>query len=123
MKMKTASAFSRNRFFPMLRIAMSGILLTTGAAMAFVATKPDSPDARQAAPENGIYIVQMLAAPAVSYSGGIAGYNATAAHHGRKIDPAAPDTVRYVGYLKGKHDEALQRVGGGHKIYDYAISY
>ena len=121
--MKTASAFNRNRFFSLLRIATAGTLLTAGAAMAFVATKPNSPDIRQDAPQNGVYIVQMLAAPAVGYSGGIAGYNATAPHHGRKIDPAAPDTVRYVGYLKSKHDEALQRVGGGQKIYDYAISY
>ena len=34
-----------------------------------------------------------------------------------------PDTVRYVGYLKSKHDEALRKVGGGQKIYSYAISY
>jgi hypothetical protein len=95
MKMKTAPAFNRNRFFSLPRIAMAGILLTAGAAMAFVATKPNSPDVRQAAPENGLYIVQMLAAPAVGYSGGIAGYNATAPQHGRKINPLVPDTVRH----------------------------
>jgi hypothetical protein len=42
----------------------------------------------------------MLAAPAATYSGGFAGYNATAPQHGSKIDADAPDTVRYVGYLK-----------------------
>ena len=31
--------------------------------------------------------------------------------------------MRYVGYLKGKHDEALRKVGGGAKIHDYAISF
>src|SRR4029453_18149828 len=113
---------STNRFFSHLRIAIAGTLVTSGAAMAFVATKPTSP-VGPAAPVNGVYIVQMLAAPAVSYSGDIAGYNATAPHQGRKIDPAAPDTVRYVGYLKSKHDEALQRVGGGQKVYDYGISF
>jgi hypothetical protein len=121
--MKTARRFIRNRFFSLLRIATAGTLLTAGAAMALVATKPSSPDVGQTGPQNGVYIVQMLAAPAVSYSGGIAGYNATAPHHGRKIDPLASNTVRYVGYLKSKHDEALRKVGGGQKVYDYGISY
>src|SRR5262245_51507550 len=121
--MKTAPAFNRNRFSSLLRIATAGILLSAGAAMAFVAAKPSSPNVPLAASPNGVYIVQMSAPPAVSYSGGIAGYNATAPRRGRKVDPAAPDTVRYVGYLKGKHDEALRRVGGGQKIYNYAISY
>jgi len=121
--MKTARRFIRNRFFSLLRVATAGTLLTAGAAMALVATKPSSPDVGQTGPQNGVYIVQMLAAPAVSYSGGIAGYNATAPRHGRKIDPLASDTVRYVGYLKNKHDEALRKVGGGQKVYDYGISY
>ncbi|KAF5406632.1 MAG: Subtilase family protein [Candidatus Udaeobacter sp.] len=121
--MKTTRRFNRNRFFSYLRITIAVTLVTTGAAMAFVATKPSAPDVGPPAPENGVYIVQMLAAPAVSYSGGIAGYNATAPQHGRKIDPAARDTVRYVGYLKSKHDAALRKVGGGQKIYDYGISY
>jgi subtilisin family serine protease len=121
--MKTAPLFNQNRFFSLLRIATAGTLLTAGAAMAFVAAKPNSPDVRQDAPQNGVYIVQMLAAPAVSYSGGIAGYNATAPRRGQKINPLESNTLRYVGYLKSKHDEALRKVHGGQKVYDYAISY
>lgn len=121
--MKTAPTFNRNRFLSLLRIATAGTLLTAGAATAFVATKSNSPDIRKGAPENGVYIVQMLAAPAVTYSGGIAGYNATAPQRGRKVDPAAADTMRYVGYLKSKHDEALRKVRGGAKIHDYTYSF
>ena len=91
--------------------------------MAFVATKPSAPDVGRPAPENGVYIVQMIAAPAVSYSGGIAGYNATAPRRGQKINPLESNTLRYVGYLKSKHDQALRKVHGGQKVYDYAISY
>jgi subtilisin family serine protease len=121
--MKTAPLFNQNRFFSLLRVATAGTLLTAGAAMAFVATKPTSPDVRQNAPQNGVYIVQMLAAPAVSYSGGIAGYNATKPGKGQKIDPLAANTLSYVSYLKGKHDEAVRKVRGGAKIYDYTYSF
>jgi subtilisin family serine protease len=65
----------------------------------------------------------MLASPAVSYTGDVAGYAATKPKHGEKIDSSAPDAVRYVGYLKGKHDQALRKVHGGAKIYDYAIGF
>jgi subtilisin family serine protease len=121
--MKTARRFIRNRFFSLLRIATAGTLLTAGAAMALVATKPSSPDVGQTGPQNGVYIVQMLAAPAVSYSGGIAGYNATKPGIGQKIDPLAANTLSYVSYLKGKHDEAVRKVRGGAKIYDYTYSF
>ena len=121
--MKTIRRLNPTRFLSHLRIAIAATLVTSGGAMAFVATRPASREPEIPASQNGVYIVQMLAAPAVSYSGGIAGYNATAPHPGRKIDPLASNTVRYVGYLKNKHDEVLGRVGGGQKLYDYAISY
>jgi subtilisin family serine protease len=121
--MKTARRLIRNRFFSLLRIATAGTLLTAGAAMALVATKPSSPDVGQTGPQNGVYIVQMLAAPAVSYSGGVAGYNATKPGNGQKIDPLAANTLSYVSYLKGKHDEALRKVRGGPKIYSYTYSF
>src|SRR4030095_5681709 len=73
--------------------------------------------------DNGVYIVQMLSSPAVSYTGDVAGYAATKPKHGEKINLIAPETVRYVGYLKGKHEPTLQKVHGRAKIYDYAISF
>jgi hypothetical protein len=65
----------------------------------------------------------MLAAPAVSYTGDIHGYNATKPGKGQKIDPLAANTLSYVGYLKGKHNEAVRKVRGGAKIYDYVYSF
>jgi subtilisin family serine protease len=121
--MKSYRWFNRNRFISIVRIASAGTLLTAAAVMAVVAAKPDSRDADSSGPVNGVYIVQMKLAPAAGYRGDISGYNATAPGQGQKIDPLAPDTVRYVGYLKGKHDEALRKVGGGAKIHDYTISF
>jgi hypothetical protein len=121
--MKTISWLNRNRFSSHLRIAIAGTLLSAGAAMAFVATKPNSADVETNLPENGVFIVQMKAAPVAGYTGDLAGYRATKPNPGQKVDPLAADTVRYAGYLKGKHDEALRRVGGGAKIHDYAISF
>ena len=88
--------------------------------MAFVATKPSSPDVGQTAPQNGVYIVQMLAAPAVTYIGrhrmGTTPQNRARA---KRLTHSHANTLSYVGYLKGKHDEALRKVRGGAKIYDY----
>ena len=69
------------------------------------------------------YIVQMLDAPAVSYTGGVPGLAATKPAKGKKIDSESSAVKNYVNYLKGKHDRALEKVGGAQKIYDYGISY
>jgi subtilisin family serine protease len=69
------------------------------------------------------YIVQMLDEPAVAYDGGVAGIPATKPGKGKKIDPAAESVQRYRAHLKGKHDKALQNVGGGAVVYDYGISF
>src|SRR5215210_5213720 len=67
---------------------------------------------------NGVYIVQMINDPVVAYKGDIKGLKATKPSKGQKIDPNSGDVVKYVGYLKGKHDEALSKAGGN-KLYDY----
>src|SRR3954469_5362131 len=103
-----------------LRVAASCILLVAGAGMALFAA---SPSASNSGKNSGTYIVQMRQAPAVAYKGGVAGYKATSPDKGQKIDPFAPDTVRYVDYLKGQHNGALAKVGGASKLYDYAFSY
>jgi hypothetical protein len=72
---------------------------------------------------NNIYIVQLAELPVVSYRGGIAGFQATRAAGGQKIDPANPQVVSYSGYLNGRHDQALVAVGGGRKLYDYRYSF
>src|SRR4051812_2578125 len=103
-----------------LRVAASCILLVAGAGMALFAASPSTSNSGK---NSGTYIVQMRDAPAVAYKGGVAGYKATAPKKGEKIDPMAPDTVRYVGYLKARHDDAVAKVGGASKLYDYAFSY
>jgi subtilisin family serine protease len=72
---------------------------------------------------NGVYIVQMTGAPVVAYQGDVKGYKATAPKNGQKVDPNDGDVQAYVGYLNGKHDEALGKVGGGQKLYDYVYSF
>src|SRR5262245_29257243 len=69
------------------------------------------------------YIVQMTPDPVVAYSGGVSGLPATKPAKGKKIDPSSGNVTMYAGYLKGKHDEALSKVGGGQKLYDYVYSY
>ena len=123
MKIKTAPAPNRNRFTSILRVASAGTLLTAGAAMALFAAKPSVPEPTNAAPKNGVYIVQMKASPVVSYTGDIHGYNATKPNKGQKIDPLAGNTLSYVSYLQGKHDEAIRKVRGGPKIYSYTFSF
>lgn len=71
---------------------------------------------------NGVYIVQMINDPVVGYTGDVPGYAATKPPKGEKINPNNRDVVRYVGYLKGKHDDALRRAGGN-KLYDYVYSF
>ena len=68
---------------------------------------------------NGVYIVQMAGAPVVAYEGDVEGYRATKPNKNQKIDPNDGDVQNYAAYLNGKHDEALGKVGGGQKLYDY----
>jgi subtilisin family serine protease len=122
--MNTIPWFTRsNSVQSYLRIVTAGTLIFAAAAMALFAASPNIPSAAETSPINGVYIVQMKAAPAVAYTGDISGYNATKPQQGQKIDPLAATTLSYVGYLKGKHDEALQKVRGGAKIYDYTYSF
>ena len=71
---------------------------------------------------DGVYVIQMVDNPVVAYKGGINGLKATAPKNGQKIDPNGSDVVNYVSYLTGKHDNALNKVGG-QKLYDYTYSY
>ena len=68
------------------------------------------------------YIVQMLDAPAVAYTGGVPGLRATKAAPGQKIDPLNADVVQYAAYLDSRHNDALARTGG-RKYYDYRYSF
>ena len=104
-----------------LRLAATGMLLSAAAGMALYAANPASSGSSKSG--NGVYIVQMKDAPAIAYKGGVAGHKATAPKKGEKIDQLSPDVVKYVGYLKGKHDAALAKVGHGQKLYSYGFTF
>ncbi|HEX6305452.1 MAG TPA: S8 family serine peptidase [Anaerolineales bacterium] len=70
-----------------------------------------------------VYIVQMAEDPAVSYEGDIPGFPATRPGKGQKINPNSAHVKKYVGFLNSRHNEVLNAVGGGEKLYDYNISF
>jgi subtilisin family serine protease len=72
---------------------------------------------------NGIYIIRMIDDPVVAYEGGIRGLRATKPRKGSKINPNSRHVIEYVGHLNGKHAEALSKIGGGQKTYDYSYSF
>src|SRR6187549_2660751 len=72
---------------------------------------------------NNLYLVQMAESPVGSYAGGVAGLPPTRPGRGQKIDPDRASVQGYAGYLSGRHDEALSRIGGGRKVYDYRYSF
>ena len=63
----------------------------------------------------GVYIVQMSDQPVVTYKGGIPGLRATAPGQGKKIDPTSPAVIAYASFLDVRHNDALNRAGGGRK--------
>jgi subtilisin family serine protease len=71
---------------------------------------------------DGVYLVQLIDAPVVAYEGDITGLKATKPAKGEKINPNKQDVIKYVGYLDGKHNEVLQKVGGK-KLYDYRYTF
>jgi Subtilase family/Fibronectin type-III domain/Peptidase inhibitor I9/PA domain len=95
-----------------------GALLVGGSAGA----DPDVAG-RAKGPQNGVYVVRMVEDPVVAYAGGIPGLRATEPGRGQKIDPTAPAVVSYAGYLDARHGDALGRVGGGRKLYDYRYTF
>jgi len=101
------------------RAALSA-LAAVALVVLLVAVAPAGADSPKS-----IYIVQMIDAPAVAYSGGTAGLKATKPAKGDKIDPSDAEVKAYVGYLHGQHDKAIQKVGGGgsDKLYDFDYTY
>lgn len=75
------------------------------------------------AEESKTYIVQLLDRPVVTYEGGIPGLAGTKPGAGQKINPNAANVRAYLDHLRGKHDEALSKVGGAKKLYDYGVAF
>jgi hypothetical protein len=93
--------------------ALVALLGCLAIVVAVPASGGDSNDA------TATYIVQLVQAPVATYGGEISGYAATRPGKGKKVDTSTAEAQNYAGYLRGKHDEALNRVGGAAKIYDY----
>jgi subtilisin family serine protease len=81
-----------------------------------------APGAARFKSTKNVYIVTMIEPPVVAYSGGIPGLKATKPARGQKIDPNSPDVVRYVDYLDSRHEQVLNGVGGGRKLYNYRFT-
>ena len=98
-------------------------IATLSAIAAAVALFAVSGGAAVGAQEKSTYIIQMSESPVVAYDGEIAGFKATRAAKGAKIDPLSAVVTKYVGYLKGAHATTLAKVGGAEKLYDYFYTY
>ncbi|MEU9837166.1 S8 family serine peptidase [Streptosporangium sp. NPDC048047] len=99
------------------------ILAASGLALAGLAWSGGPVTAEAGAEEQKTYIVQMALDPVVTYDGGTAGLAGTRPERGEKIDPRSADVTRYVDHLRGRHDAALKKAGGGRKLYEYVYTY
>lgn len=111
------------KVFNMLSLLV--VLAVAFSAVAPAAAQPryDSSEENQVEESsNGIYIVQMIHAPAISYEGDIPGLATTKPNEGEKIDRHNPDVQEYVGHLEDEHNDALRK-SGGEKLYDYGYTF
>ncbi len=100
------------------------IAATAGAPLSLAETVDGkNKSVGKAAQSNSIYIVRMADAPVVAYDGKIKGYAKTRPAKGSKISLDDPNVSRYVEHLSLKHDSALQKIGGGKKIYSYGYVF
>lgn len=105
-----------------LAAALIAFAATTGAVHAASGEGASKAKARQQV-ANSAYIVQLAEPPVTAYRGGIAGYRATAPRQGQKIDPNSSDVVSYMAFLQTRHDQVLNGVGGGRKLYSYGYVF
>ena len=112
----------QNLFMPLLQ--SSGVDAVSAAKSGGVrAGDPTAPGAPRFKSTKNVYIVGMIEAPVVAYKGGIPGFKATKPGKGQKIDPNSPEVVKYVGFLDSRHDQVLNSVGGGRKLYHYRYAF
>jgi len=104
----------------MRRLFAALVLLALLFSVAPVAAQGSMAD-KPAGAQN--YIVRMTDEPVVAYKGNIKGLKATAPKAGQKIDPNSAVVTTYVSYLTGKHNSALDKVGGAKKLYDYVYTF
>jgi subtilisin family serine protease len=111
------------RIFSLLMIVIFAISAPLGFPATAAQPEPDAFQGESEQYKSGVYIVQMLDDPVVSYKGGVPGLKATKPGRGQKINPLNQDVIAYTGYLDARHGQVLSSVGGGRKLYDYYYSY
>ena len=104
-----------------MRVKSLGAVAALIACLAVVVAVPASGDDSTGA--TSLYVVQLVQAPVATYGGGTAGYAATKPGKGKKLDAGSGAAQSYAGYLNAKHDSALEKVGGGNKVYDYTAVF
>ena len=104
-----------------MRVKSLGAVAALIACLAVVVAVPASGDDSTGA--TSLYVVQLVQAPVATYGGGIAGYAATKPAKGKKMDAGSSAAQSYAGYLNAKHSSALEKVGGGDKVYDYTAVF
>ena len=104
-----------------MRVKSLGAVAALIACLAVVVAVPASGDDSTGA--TSLYVVQLVQAPVATYGGGVAGYAATKPGKGKKIDAGSSAAQSYAGYLNAKHYGALEKVGGGDKVYDYTAVF
>jgi hypothetical protein len=105
-----------------MRLSKFGVLGTLAVILATTLFAVSASTAADSSTE--VYLVQLDEKPAIAYTGGVAGFEATKPARGEKLDRGEDKVRRYVDYLKGRQDRALRSVGGGDKAasYTYAVN-
>ena len=93
------------------------------SAVAPVSAQPSLRSIKAEKSPSGVYIIQMAEDPAITYEGNIPGYAATRPGNGQKINPNNAKVKKYIGFLNSRHNQVLNAVGNGEKLYDYNISF
>ncbi|MDB5745521.1 MAG: peptidase and in kexin sedolisin [Massilia sp.] len=69
------------------------------------------------------YIVQLADKPVASYTGGVAGLQATKPAAGQRLDVSAADVQAYIGYLEQKQNNVLSTVGTAQLTHKYKVVF
>lgn len=96
---------------------LTSLAVLVMAAAPVVAVAPPAP-----ADAGSVYVVVMDGPSVYEYRGGVAGIPATKPKQGEKVDRTSATVLRYVAHLQATHDAAIERAGGGKKLYDYAFA-
>ena len=72
---------------------------------------------------NSVWIIELADKPVTAYDGEIKGFKSTKVRKNQKINPNAPEVIKYKSYLEAKHDAMLQRVGANHKLQSYGYVF